>query len=90
MARNALILPLLVVSIVLGTTLVRVQNYRYALWLRMCPNMRESVGAWGIILGKRRLTTAKRLSTPEQTNGRLRWKQPLSRLRSLPSALACC
>lgn len=45
MARNLLILLLLVVTIVLGTSLVRVENQRYALWLGMCPNMRQSLAA---------------------------------------------
>lgn len=45
MARNGLVLLLLVVTIVLGSALVRVENERYALWLGMCPNMRETVAA---------------------------------------------
>lgn len=45
MARNGLVLLLLVVTIVLGSALVRVESERYALWLGMCPNMHEMLAA---------------------------------------------
>ncbi len=41
MMRNTLIVLLLIVTVVLGRALVRVENERYALWIGMCPNMRE-------------------------------------------------
>jgi len=43
--RDLLIVLLMVVSLVLGKALVRVENERYALWLGMCPNMSETFAA---------------------------------------------
>lgn len=43
--RNVLIVFLLIVVVMLGRTLVRVENERYALWLGMCPNLNETLGA---------------------------------------------
>ncbi len=45
MIRNTLVAVLCVAVIVLTHALVRVENERYALWLGMCPNMREAVAA---------------------------------------------
>lgn len=45
--RNLLIVLLLIVALVLGRALVRVENARYALWLGMCPNMRQMTAAIG-------------------------------------------
>lgn len=45
--RNFGIVLLLVVTLVLGGALVRVENARYALWLGMCPNIRKITAAIG-------------------------------------------
>ncbi|WP_175836180.1 hypothetical protein [Burkholderia multivorans] len=45
--RNLLIVLLVIVTLVLGRALVRVENARYALWLGMCPNMRQMTAAIG-------------------------------------------
>ncbi|KGC70190.1 hypothetical protein DP57_5936 [Burkholderia pseudomallei] len=45
--RNFGIVLLLIVTLVLGRALVRVENARYALWLGMCPNMRQTTAAIG-------------------------------------------
>ncbi|WP_224016157.1 hypothetical protein [Paraburkholderia tropica] len=45
MIRTALIAVLSAAIIVLAHALVRVENERYALWLGMCPNMREAITA---------------------------------------------
>ncbi|MEX3910155.1 hypothetical protein AB4Y33_43445, partial [Paraburkholderia sp. BR14319] len=41
--RDLFILILLAAVFTIGKALVRVENERYALWLGMCPNMRETV-----------------------------------------------
>jgi len=45
MFRNAVICVLLGVVIMLAAALVRVENERYALWLGMCPNIRDTFAA---------------------------------------------
>lgn len=45
--RNFGIVLLLIVTLVLGRALVRVENARYALWLGMCPNIRQITAAIG-------------------------------------------
>lgn len=45
MIRNAIICGLLVVVSILASALVRVENERYALWLGMCPNIRDTFAA---------------------------------------------